>query len=52
MRLFDRLDKPVFLKEESDTAKYIAKLKALQAKTSGTVKCPGDSSRRRLPESP
>ncbi|WP_241421678.1 HRDC domain-containing protein [Candidatus Contubernalis alkaliaceticus] len=32
------MDKPVFLKEESDTVEYIAKLKALQAKTSGTVK--------------
>ena len=38
MRLFDKLNTPVFLKEESDAAEYISKLKALQTKTSGTLK--------------
>lgn len=38
MGLFDKLSKPVFLKEESDAGEFICKLKGLQEKASGEVK--------------
>lgn len=38
MGLFNKLDKPVFLKEESDAAQFICRLKELQVKASGKVK--------------
>lgn len=38
MGLFDKLNKPVFIKEESDAAQYICRLKELQGKASGIVK--------------
>lgn len=38
MGLFDRLDKPVFLKEESDSADYIAKLTGLLPRAIGDTK--------------
>ncbi len=38
MGLFDRLDKPVFLKETSDSSEYINKLQILQEKASGKLK--------------
>lgn len=38
MGLFDRLDKPVFLKEESDSADYIAKLTGLLPRSTGDTK--------------
>lgn len=37
MGLFNRLDKPVFLKEESDAVQFISRLKELQGKASGKV---------------
>lgn len=38
MGLFDKMNKPVFLKEESDAVEFIAKLKELQEKATGEVK--------------
>lgn len=38
MGLFDKLNKPVFIKEESDAVKFINKMKELQTKASGEVK--------------
>jgi hypothetical protein len=38
MGIFDKLNSPIFLKEESDTSEYINKLKELQAKASGKTK--------------
>lgn len=37
MALFNKLDKPVFLKADSDVTDYIAKLKTLQTKATGEV---------------
>lgn len=38
MALFNKLDKPVFLKEDSDVTDYISKLKSLQEKAVGEVR--------------
>lgn len=38
MGLFDKLNKPVFLKEDSDAEQYISRLKELQVKAAGEVK--------------
>lgn len=38
MGLFDKMNKPVFLKEESDAAEFIVKLKDLQTRATGKVK--------------
>lgn len=38
MLFFDKLDKPVFLKEESDIEKYISRLKELREKASYKIK--------------
>ena len=38
MALFNKLNTPVFLKEESDTTQYISRLKELQDKATGKVK--------------
>jgi Superfamily II DNA helicase len=38
MALFNKLDKPVFLKEDSDVTEYISKLKSLQEKAAGEVR--------------
>ncbi len=38
MALFDKFDKPVFLKEESDVTDYILTLKSLQNKATGKVR--------------
>ena len=38
MGFFDRLENPVFLKEESDTAEYIKKLEILKNKADGNLK--------------
>ncbi len=35
MGIFDKINRPIFLKEESDTNEYIDRLKALQGKASG-----------------
>ena len=35
MALFSKLDKPIFLKEESELKYYITKLKELYSKSSG-----------------
>ena len=39
MAVFNRLDKPVFLKEESEVKYYILKLKELYDKAEGDLKC-------------
>lgn len=38
MQIFNKLDKPIFLKEDSNTDEYISKLKELQEKLSGKNK--------------
>lgn len=38
MGLFDKLNKPVFLKEDSDAAQYVSRLKELQPKAAGEIK--------------
>jgi hypothetical protein len=38
MGIFDKLNRPIFLKEESDTNEYIDRLKELQVKASGKTK--------------
>lgn len=38
MGLFDKMNKPVFLKEESDAAEFICRLKELETKASGKLK--------------
>jgi hypothetical protein len=38
MGLFDKLNKPVFLKEDSDAAQYVSRLKELQPKAVGEIK--------------
>lgn len=38
MGIFDKLNRPIFLKEESDTNDYLYRLKELQAKASGKTK--------------
>jgi len=38
MALFNKFDKPVFLKEESDVTDYISRLKSLQNKATGEVR--------------
>jgi len=38
MAFFNKFDKPVFLKEESDVTEYISKLKSLQNKATGEVR--------------
>lgn len=38
MQLFNKLNKPVFLKEDSDTDIYISRLKELQERSSGKIK--------------
>ena len=38
MGIFDKLNRPIFLKEESDTNEYIDRLKELQGKASGKTK--------------
>ncbi|WP_170270039.1 hypothetical protein [Heliorestis acidaminivorans] len=35
---FNKLDRPVILKEESDVTDYISKLQALRSETNGAVK--------------
>lgn len=38
MQLFNKLNKPIFLKEDSDTEEYISRLKELQEKATGNLK--------------
>ena len=38
MGLFDKLNQPEFLKEDSDASQFICRLKELQGKASGAVK--------------
>lgn len=38
MGIFDKMSKPVFLKEESDALQYISRLKELHGKALGPVK--------------
>src|SRR5665647_1187776 len=38
MAFFNKFDKPVFLKEESDVTDYISRLKSLQKKATGEVR--------------
>lgn len=38
MQLFNKLNKPIFLKEDSDTEEYISRLRRLQEKATGNLK--------------
>ncbi|MGI6427702.1 MAG: hypothetical protein ACOX0L_08910 [Natronincolaceae bacterium] len=38
MQLFNRLDKPIFLKEESDTDEYISRLRKLQERAPRAIR--------------